>query len=161
MKNANGWRTGSKAHKCNTFPTVWAAIYGCKGERVVTWRYTIGNFGRRVPEYACETCQAALARSEACGNDRAAYAAELERAQAAAGIEDYRTARFGLVDGVPTLLGGSEPEATEQAPAFVLVTGNTFPVKDKLKALGGRWDAVAKGWRVPAAQADEAQRLAG
>lgn len=43
----------------------------------------------------------------------------------------------------------------------VLVTGNTYPVKDQIKALGGRWDAAAKGWRVPADRAAEAQRLAG
>ena len=43
--------------------------------------------------------------------------------------------------------------------AFVLVTGNTFPVKDQIKALGARWDAVAKGWRVPASRAAEAQAL--
>jgi len=41
----------------------------------------------------------------------------------------------------------------------VLVTGNTYPVKDQIKALGGRWDANAKGWRVPADKADEAQKL--
>lgn len=41
----------------------------------------------------------------------------------------------------------------------VLVTGNTYPVKDAIKALGGRWDADAKGWRVPAAKASEAQAL--
>lgn len=41
----------------------------------------------------------------------------------------------------------------------VLVTGNTYPVKDAIKALGGRWDAVVKGWRVPAEQAPKAQAL--
>jgi len=40
-----------------------------------------------------------------------------------------------------------------------LVTGNTYPVKDELKALGARWDAANKGWRVPAAKAAEAQAL--
>lgn len=45
------------------------------------------------------------------------------------------------------------------ATATVLVTGNTYPVKDQLKALGGRWDAQAKGWRVPADKASEAQAL--
>lgn len=40
-----------------------------------------------------------------------------------------------------------------------LITGNTYPVKDDLRALGGRWDAAAKGWRVPADKADEAQKL--
>lgn len=41
----------------------------------------------------------------------------------------------------------------------VLVTGNTYPVKDAIKALGGRWDAAAKGWRVAADKAAEAQAL--
>ena len=41
----------------------------------------------------------------------------------------------------------------------ILVTGNTYPVKDSIKALGGRWDAAAKGWRVPAAKAGQAQSL--
>ena len=43
--------------------------------------------------------------------------------------------------------------------SMVLVTGNTYPVKDAIKALGGRWDADAKGWRVPADKAAEAQAL--
>lgn len=41
----------------------------------------------------------------------------------------------------------------------VLVTGNTYPVKDQIKELGGRWDAAAKGWRVPADKADAARAL--
>lgn len=41
----------------------------------------------------------------------------------------------------------------------VLVTGNTYPVKDAIKALGARWDATAKGWRVPVAKAAEAQAI--
>lgn len=41
----------------------------------------------------------------------------------------------------------------------ILITGNTYPVKDSIKALGGRWDAVAKGWRVPESMAAEAQAL--
>ena len=41
----------------------------------------------------------------------------------------------------------------------VLVTGNTYPVKDQIKALGGRWDANEKGWRVAAAKAGEARQL--
>ena len=41
----------------------------------------------------------------------------------------------------------------------VLVTGNTYPVKDALRSLGGRWDPTAKGWRVPAAEAAQALAL--
>ena len=41
----------------------------------------------------------------------------------------------------------------------VLITGNTYPVKEQIKALGGRWNAELKGWNVPAEKADEARRL--
>jgi hypothetical protein len=43
--------------------------------------------------------------------------------------------------------------------SMVAITGNTFPVKDALKALGGRWDGGAKAWMVPAGRADEARAL--
>jgi hypothetical protein len=39
------------------------------------------------------------------------------------------------------------------------ITGNTFPVRDQLKALGGRWDAARKCWMVPDDKAEEASRL--
>jgi hypothetical protein len=42
---------------------------------------------------------------------------------------------------------------------MVLITGNTYPVRAELRALGGVWDARAQGWRVPEARADEARRL--
>lgn len=42
---------------------------------------------------------------------------------------------------------------------LVLITGNTYPVKDQIKDLGGRWDATAKGWRVPSDKAPQAQLL--
>jgi hypothetical protein len=45
--------------------------------------------------------------------------------------------------------------------ATVLVTGNTYPVKDQIKALGGRWDAAQKGWLLPADKADAARALVG
>lgn len=41
----------------------------------------------------------------------------------------------------------------------VLVTGNTYPVKDALKALGATWDAQRKGWLVPASVAPKARAL--
>lgn len=42
---------------------------------------------------------------------------------------------------------------------MIAITGNTYPVKDQLKALGGRWNADAKAWMVPDDKADEARRL--
>ena len=42
---------------------------------------------------------------------------------------------------------------------MALITGNTFPVKDLLRALGGTWDARNKGWNVPSNRASEARAL--
>jgi hypothetical protein len=42
---------------------------------------------------------------------------------------------------------------------MTLITGNTYPVKDAIKALGGKWDADRKGWTVPDAKADAARKL--
>jgi len=44
-------------------------------------------------------------------------------------------------------------------PGMVLITGNTYPVKDQLKVLGGRWDPNRGGWNVPSGRADEARRI--
>lgn len=48
---------------------------------------------------------------------------------------------------------------TRTAASTVTITGNTYPVKDELKKLGGRWNAEAKGWDVPAAKAEAAWAL--
>lgn len=42
---------------------------------------------------------------------------------------------------------------------MALITGNTYPVKDQLRALGGRWDARRRGWEVPEDRATEARAL--
>ena len=41
----------------------------------------------------------------------------------------------------------------------VQISGNTYPVKDAIRALGGKWDAARKVWLVPADKATEAQAL--
>lgn len=41
----------------------------------------------------------------------------------------------------------------------VTITGNTYPVRDQLKALGARWNKDAKGWDVPASQEQTARAL--
>lgn len=43
--------------------------------------------------------------------------------------------------------------------ATVAITGNTYPVKEQLKALGGRWNGDQKAWMVPADKADTARKL--
>ena len=39
------------------------------------------------------------------------------------------------------------------------ITGNTYPVKDAIRALGGRWNPARKIWSVPDDKAAEAMRL--
>jgi hypothetical protein len=39
------------------------------------------------------------------------------------------------------------------------ISGNTYPVKDKLREMGGRWDPEEKVWRVPDERAEEAKKL--
>lgn len=42
---------------------------------------------------------------------------------------------------------------------MVAVTGNTYPVKDKLKELGAKWDKDNKQWLVPEDKKAEAEKL--
>lgn len=42
---------------------------------------------------------------------------------------------------------------------LVAITGNTFPVKEKLKALGAKWNAEDKCWMVSESKAAEAQAI--
>lgn len=39
------------------------------------------------------------------------------------------------------------------------VSGNTYPVRDQIRALGGKWNANAKAWQVPDERAEEAKAL--
>jgi hypothetical protein len=47
----------------------------------------------------------------------------------------------------------------EEMMEQVLITGNTYPVKEEIKALGGKWDKEQKGWLVPADKVEEAKKL--
>lgn len=42
---------------------------------------------------------------------------------------------------------------------LVKITGNTYPVKEQLRSLGGKWNPDEKCWEVPANKADQAQAL--
>lgn len=41
----------------------------------------------------------------------------------------------------------------------IAITGNTYPVKDQLKALGATWDADRKAWMVPQDKAEMARQI--
>jgi hypothetical protein len=51
------------------------------------------------------------------------------------------------------------PKREINMPSQVAITGNTYPVKDALKAMGARWNADAKAWMVSADKADAAQKI--
>lgn len=42
---------------------------------------------------------------------------------------------------------------------MAMITGNTFPVKDQLRAMGGKWNPRLKGWDVPESMVEKAQAL--
>lgn len=39
------------------------------------------------------------------------------------------------------------------------LSGNTYPVRERIREMGGIWNAAAKTWFVPASRHGEAQRL--
>jgi len=41
----------------------------------------------------------------------------------------------------------------------MLITGNTYPHRATLRAMGGDWNAEKKGWEVPEERAEEARAL--
>lgn len=41
----------------------------------------------------------------------------------------------------------------------MLISGNTYPVKDKLKAMGGVWRPLQLSWEVPDAVGEKAKAL--
>jgi hypothetical protein len=47
------------------------------------------------------------------------------------------------------------------AEGRAIIKGNTYEVKDELKAMGGRWNPDARCWTVPASRAAEAEDLVG
>lgn len=42
---------------------------------------------------------------------------------------------------------------------FAFVTGNTFPVRDALRAMGSTWSSDERGWYVPMERLEEAEEL--
>jgi len=45
------------------------------------------------------------------------------------------------------------------APGRVAITGNTYPVKEQLKALGATWNKAQGAWMMPAEHAEQARQI--
>ena len=70
-----------------------------------------------------------------------------------------RRYRFSNAD-ISTRGAGIAALAHDEAQqAREAITGNTYPIKDQLKALGGRWNPDQKVWMVPTDKADQARAL--
>lgn len=53
----------------------------------------------------------------------------------------------------------AEARAAVAGEPKVAIGGNTYPVRDQLRDLGGAWDAGRKSWMVPESQAAKAREL--
>lgn len=82
---------------------------------------------------------------------------ELRERIIAATYAGQRKGRFGLMQQAAALINNASPVSVET----VLITGRTFPVKEKLKEMGGYWDADARAWRVPKHMKMAAEVLVG
>ena len=51
------------------------------------------------------------------------------------------------------------PTIAPTAPATILITGHTYPVRQQMRDLGGIWNKAANGWDIPAARAEEARAI--
>ena len=70
---------------------------------------------------------------------------------------DQELARYqsdDVIEPSTPKVNGKAAVRPEPQPTTVAITGKAaYAVRDQIKALGGRWDAEAKVWRVPAANA--------
>ena len=78
----------------------------------------------------------------------------------------HETRMKRIAEAVAMLPAPGETDETSYVPApapvtptTVAITGNTYPVKDELKKLGGKWDGLRKAWIVPAANEEKARAL--
>jgi len=67
----------------------------------------------------------------------------------------YRFSNADISNGGPGIAALAHDEAQQAREAII---GNTYPIKDQLKALGGRWNPDQKVWMVPTDKADQARR---
>lgn len=112
-----------------------------------TWHYNnqkfrLGEWARRAQEYD-------ISRLTGPESSWAVTAAFLRSAPAPA----------PAAAPAPAPAAPEAPAAPAAAPTTELITGNTYMHREALKAMGGRWDASAQGWRVPAHRASDARAL--
>lgn len=110
-------KTVSKVGRCNAFPSVWAAIFGCEGEGKFTgWQAPTTSGGSYRAQYGACACARTL--TDGLPDHARSYA--LRQISDMAGVENYRHERTEIRNGRPCL-AGREPLVpfSERWPALV------------------------------------------
>jgi len=109
-----------------------------------------GRVWKIAPERAAQA-QALVEHRPAAGTASAPPAAVPARNEAARNEPAYET------DPLADL---PDPFEESEAPTpLVALSGNTYPVKEALKALGAQWDKEQRAWLIAASKAAHAQAL--
>ena len=56
-------------------------------------------------------------------------------------------------------VGAQRDSEAKKNMKTVAIVGNTYPVKEKLKSIGAKWNADAKSWMIDEAKLSEAQKI--
>lgn len=93
-----------------------------------------------------------------------------DKALAGEAIADQRFDGFGLrtewdIEKTAAIVAAAPPEAFASSPSskqkkvkMVEVEGDTFPVREALKAMGGKWHPKKRCWTVPESKAEAARK---
>lgn len=105
----------AKTGRCNVFPRIWAAIFGCEGRGTfLRWDAPTTMHGRYTAEYACPACRCALTMSPS--SNYPSHQDFLLQAEALAGVDNYRYHASVIVNGRPVLREGGRSSGAPLAP---------------------------------------------
>lgn len=67
------------------------------------------------------------------------------------------TAKADIAARIVAKYNTDVPTSEPSTETMVAITGNTYPVREQLAAMGGRWNAQRKAWMVPESRATDAR----
>ena len=147
-QNWQTWSVGSSVRALALAADDWAAGYRFAGYDEITSRFRGRRTLQTVPEVSDRRL---MAVAEVCyewllSPRRAAVRRQLEAETRERAHEAERRRK-------------AEARRTWNTTPKTLITGNTYPVRERLKELGGRWDPEQRGWLVPTEKAEQALAL--
>lgn len=87
-------------------------------------------------------------------NELKGIGAQWDAAEKAWFVGAYRRAQLEALLSTPSASAPAQDALPAPSGKLVPVTGNTYPVRDRLRALGASWDAAAKVWMIDEARAE-------